>query len=40
MKTGCTLVRFAALFAALATSLVANADTARDCEGPNHYILS
>jgi hypothetical protein len=40
MKTGRTVARFAALLAALATGLVANAGTIRDCEGPNHYILS
>ena len=40
MKTGCTLARLMVLFAALATGLVAHAGTMRDCERPNHYILS
>jgi hypothetical protein len=40
MKTVCTLAGFAALFAALATSVAATAETIRDCDRPNHYILS
>ena len=40
MKTGYTLARIATAFAALMTGVAANAEAIRDCDRPNHYILS